>query len=135
MIYSSTYEISPNVRLLEGDWVASNVFEQGNTLTLSVTPEPDIENTTSAYISGQDSLGNQFTGSGNITIHYTAENEVEGNVYDVTLSFNGRDLSGLATYVLERTTQGVDPYKKTLAIGVSSADSATMVSVLSTLGN
>ena len=134
--YSTTYEISPNVRDLQGPWVANNVFKQGNTLTLTITPDedldPDIENTTSGTILGGDSFDNEF--EGNITIRYTQDNEAEGNVYDVTLSFDGEDLTGLATYVQEETTEGVGVFKKTLAIGVVNEDLSRMISILSTLG-
>jgi hypothetical protein len=135
--YNTTYEVSPDVTHLEGNWVASNVFEQGNTLTLTITPDPDIEpgiqNTTSGDISGGDLLGNEF--SGNITIHYTTENEVEGNVYDVSLTFDGIEMNGLATYVEEMSTEGIEISKKTLVLGVSNPESTYMISVLSTLGN
>ena len=135
-IYNTTYETSPNVLHLAGDWIANNVFEEGNTLTLTITPdadiEPGIQNTTSGTISGGDSLANVF--SGNITIHYTTENEVEGNVYDVSLTFDGIEMNGLATYVEEMSTEGIEISKKTLALGVSNPDSTYMISVLSTLG-
>jgi len=132
-VYNTTYEVSPNVRNLAGSWIASNVFEDGNTLTLNIVPDPDIENTTSGTISGGDSLANIF--SGDITIHYTTESEAEGNVYDVSLTFDGIELNGLATYVEEMTTEGIEIPKKTLALGVSNPDSTYMISVLSTLGD
>lgn len=134
LVYSSTYETLPNVRDLEGPWVANNVFEHGNTLTLTITPDADEENTTGATINGSDDvLGNNFTGV--IVIHYSEDSEDLENVYDVTLSIDGdEDFTGLATYVLERTTQGVEDFKKTLAIGVANGDLSRMISVLSTLG-
>ena len=131
LYYNTTYEVSPNVHNLEGNWFASNVFEQGNTLRLTFTP--DVDNTTSGLINGDDDLGNTF--SGEIEIHYSADSEDTENVYDVTLTFNGEDLTGLATYVEQMSTEGIVIPKRTLALGVTNNDLTRMISVLSTLGD
>jgi hypothetical protein len=134
-IYNTTYEESPNVRNLEGDWIASNVFADGNTLTLTIIPDPDEQNTTNGTITGSDApLGNSFDGE--IEIHYITDTEDTENVYDVTLRINGGDdLTGLATIVEEMNTEGLEIPKKTIAMGVSNPESTYMISVLSTFGN
>ena len=123
---------------LEGTWVAGNVFdlEHANTLGLTITPEYVDVTTSRGIITGGDSLGNNFTGT--ISIHYTEEDEIEGNIYDVTLTFDGITMEGLATYVQEVDTEGIVIDKKTLLLGVSKqegSDWGYMINVLSTLAN
>lgn len=122
-IYNTTFNVSPNVRTLGGLWEIEDAWQQGNTLTLTITPDPAIANTMSGIITARDDLDNQFTGS--IVIHYSP---TPHNVYDVSLRMNDEiNLDGLVTLVLELTTSGLMDVvieKKTLAIGATSQDGA-----------
>ena len=82
-IYNTTFDQVPNVRNLGGKWVIRNAWQAGNTLRLTITPDPVVTNTMSAVISGSDSMGNTFSGS--ITINVSP---VPHNVYDVSLGMN-----------------------------------------------
>ncbi len=130
-IYNTTFDQVPNVRNLGGKWVIRNAWQAGNTLRLTITPDPVVTNTMSAVISGSDSMGNTFSGS--ITINVSP---VPHNVYDVSLGMNRNaiNLTGLATYVLEMSDEdsGIEIARKTLAIGASSGDFVYTVGGLAT---
>ncbi len=59
-IYNTTFDQAPNVRNLGGKWVIRDAWQLGNTLRLTITPDPVATNTMSAVISGADSIGNTF---------------------------------------------------------------------------
>ena len=124
--YNTTYDVSPNVNNLSGQWEIKDILTKGNTLVLTITPNTaDTKGTT---ISGSDTNGNQFDGT--ITIHVTP---VPHNIYDVSLKMNNSiDLTGLATYVLEITSsgEGILLPQKTLAIGATSNDKTYSLSGL-----
>jgi len=137
-VYNTTYAISPKVTDLEGTWVANNVFKNGWTLELTITPDPLpadplIDDTTSGTISGEDSEGNLFDGT--ITIHYTEEEEIEGNIYDVTLTFDGITMTGFVSYVQEVNTEGILIDDTALILGVSNQEEGYMINVLSTMAD
>lgn len=116
MIYNTTYTEQPDIRNLEGTWKIQNLIETANTGTLVIAP--DVQDASRGTIDGEDELGNRLTGT--IEIHYTPNAGREFNVYDVDLVLNGTDsLSGLAAYVLEMNTQGIEVKGKTLAIGAT----------------
>ncbi len=117
-VYNTTFDVSPNVQTLGGQWTINNAWQHGNTITLTITPDPLISNTSGGIVSGADEIGNDFTGS--IVIHYSP---IPHNVYDVNLRMNDSiNLQGLATLVLEMSTTGIEIKNKTLAIGATSSD-------------
>ena len=119
LYYNTTYDVSPNVNNLSGQWEIKDILTKGNTLVLTIAPNATDTNVTT--ISGSDTNGNQFDGT--ITIHVNKVNSVPHNVYDVSLKMNNSiDLTGLATYVLEITSEGVSLPQKTLAIGATDKD-------------
>jgi len=129
-IYNSTFDVSPRVQNLGGTWVVRDAWRAGNTLRLTITPDPLVTNTTSAVISGSDTIGNTFSGS--VTIRYSP---VPHNIYDVNLRMNNAiNLEGLATYILEMSDEdsGIVIPRKTLAIGASSNDYTHSVGGLAT---
>ncbi|HHO76494.1 MAG TPA: hypothetical protein ENN05_08725 [Deltaproteobacteria bacterium] len=138
LVYNTTYEVSPKVTDLEGKWVAGNVFKVGsaNTLGLWITPDPlpadpSIDDTTSGTIYAEDSFGNSFDGT--IQIHYTEKGAIEGNIYDVTLTFDGIEMTGLASYVMEVHTGGIEIGSKAFMLGVSNQEQGYMINILSTM--
>jgi len=129
-IYNTTFDQDPNVQNLGGRWVIRNAWQAGNTLRLTIIPDPVVTNTMSAVLSGSDSIGNTFSGS--IVIHYSP---VPHNVYDVNLRMNNAiNLEGLATYVLEMSDSdaNIQIISPTLAIGASSNDYTCTVGGLAT---
>ncbi|MGD0821832.1 MAG: hypothetical protein ABSA71_13935 [Desulfomonilia bacterium] len=119
LYYNTTYDLSPNVNNLSGQWEITNILTKGNTLILTITPDTAGTNGTT-HISGSDTKGNQFDGT--ITIHVTP---VPHNIYDVSLKMNNSiDLTGLVTYVLEETSagEGISLPQKTLVIGATDKD-------------
>lgn len=122
--YNTTYEVSPNVENLGGQWVIENSWQDGNTLILTITPT-DASN---GVMTATDELGNRFSGS--ITVRSSPE---PCNVYDVSLQMNSAvNLDGLATYVLEMNTNGIEVIDKTLVIGAASSDHSHAVGGLAT---
>lgn len=120
LIYNTTYDIVPNIANIRGTWhLANTMGVSGDTVSLIITPS--LENTTSASIQvNRSSGGAMFQGGGTISIHYS--NNVPYNVYDVSLkTIDGIDLSGLAAYVEEVSTEGID-VPKTMAIGIFGTD-------------
>lgn len=127
-VYNTTYEVSPNVENISGQWDFTNEWHSGNTLVLTITPS--IHNTTDGTIMGNDTLSNTFTGT--ISIHYSPPGKSPKNVYDVQLQLNNTiSLAGLATYVLEYTEAGKNN-GKTLAIGATSDDLSYLLNGLAT---
>jgi hypothetical protein len=124
LYYNTTYDVSPNVNNISGNWNIENILTKGNTLVLTINANTaDTKGTT---ISGSDGHGNQFKGQ--IKIHY---NPLPHNIYDVSITMNDSiNLTGLAAYVLERNTLGITLSKKTLAIGATSEDKAYSLSGL-----
>jgi len=115
-IYNTTYnKISPNVNDIGGQWEIQDSFREGNTLVLTIAP--NTATTTGTTITGQDDRGNTF--SGTIEIRYSDPDSTAFNVYDVNMTLNDTiDLTGLATYVSEVHTSGIN-IEKTLIIGAS----------------
>jgi hypothetical protein len=124
LIYNTTYDVSPNVNNINGDWEIQDSFKQNNTLKLTITP--NTSDTTGATIMGGDDLGNTFDGT--IKIYYSPLDNKPHNLYDVNLTLkttdntNTIDLTGLAAYVLESKTEGITVPKKTLVIGATNQD-------------
>ena len=120
LYYNTTYTISPNVARLGGEWQIENASEPGNTATLTIVP--DVDSTTGGDITIQDANLNNFS-NGRITILYS-----DYNVYRVRMNVNGVDLEGLATYVAEANTNGVELNRGVLAIGASGSGASTVKS-------
>ena len=117
--YNTTYDVPPNVNNMKGQWEIQDSFKQENTVKLTITPYP--ADTKGAVISGLDDRGNTFKGT--IEIYYSPLDNKPHNVYDVNLSLNDTiNLTGLAAYVLESNSLGIDIKKKTLAIGATNED-------------
>jgi hypothetical protein len=126
LFYNTTYDELPDVNNFSGQWEIQNIIKNGNNLVLTITP--NSADTTSANVTGSDTNGNQFDGK--ITIHVTP---VPHNIYDVNITMNNSiDLTGLATYVLEVTSEGegITLPQKTLAIGATSNDKTYSLSGL-----
>jgi hypothetical protein len=110
--YNTTYDLSPNVNDISGQWEIKDEFKTGNTLVLAIALS---SSTTGTTISGEDDRGNTFDGT--IKIHY---NSTPHNVYDLNLTCNNTiNFTGLATYILGATTEGITLPQKTLAIGAT----------------
>lgn len=121
-IYNTMYhKVSPDVNNLGGQWQMHRVFSADNTLILTITPT----SASRANVSGADGRGNSFNGT--ITIHYNDDGTTtDKNVYDVNLSLHDHGgevelLEGLATYVSQMNTQGIEIPSKTLVIGVTNS--------------
>jgi hypothetical protein len=119
LYYNTTYDVTPNINNIKGQWEIHDSFKQDNTLIFSITPY--TADTKGAVISGLDDHGNTFNGT--IEIYYSPIDNKPHNIYDVTLKLNNSiDLTGLAAYVLESNTEGITVLTKTLAIGATNAD-------------
>jgi hypothetical protein len=119
LIYNTTYDVSPNVNNIGGQWEIKNAILKDNTIVLTITP--NAADTKGAVILAHDNQGNIFDGT--IVIHYSTVDKIHKNVYDVNLTLNNTiNLSGLAAYVLESSTEGIAVSKKTLAIGATNKD-------------
>jgi len=118
--YNTSFEVKPDVNNLSGQWVIKNAFVYGNTARLVISPS--TQSTSGTTFTGDDDRGNTFDGS--ITIYYNPLYSKSPNVYTVNLilknSSNSINLTGLAAYVLEAQTQGIQINRKTLAIGTAS---------------
>lgn len=114
LIYNTTYEVEPKIENIRGTWNFANTMGvSGNPISFTITPS--LENTTDAAIQVKRGSDAPML-SGTISIHYS-EN-VPHNLYDVTLTtLDGIELSGLAAYVEEVSTEGIN-VPKTMAIGV-----------------
>ena len=124
LYYNTTYDVSPNVNNIKGQWKIRDSFKQNNTIILSITT-PYAADTAGAVIAGSDDRGNTFNGT--IKIYYSPLDNKPHNLYDVNLTLNNTmnntiDLTGLAAYVLESGTEGITVSKKTLAIGATNED-------------
>ncbi len=116
LYYNTTYDVTPNINNIKGQWEINKSFQQNNTVTLTITP--DTTDTKGAVISGKDSHGNTFNGT--IVIYYSPLDNKPHNIYDVTLKLNNSiDLTGLAAYVLQSDSEGISVPKKTLTIGAT----------------
>jgi len=124
-VYNTTYnKVLPNVNNMSGQWRMENVFVGGNTLVLTI--EPNAASTQETTISGEDSRSNTFHGT--VVVHYSPVEATPRNVYDISLELNDSQLlTGLATYISETHTSGIDVSAKTLAIGAISADGLYML--------
>jgi len=119
LYYNTTFTVLPNVEHLGGEWRIQNAIVDGNTASITITP--DVGNTTGGNITGSDNLANTFTGR--VTILYDLY-----NVYRVEMSINGGEtLTGLATYIEEVHTIGID-IPRSMAIGVNNASGNTSFS-------
>jgi hypothetical protein len=122
LVYNTTYDVSPNVNNISGQWEIKDAIQNNNNIVLTITP--NAGDTKGTVISALDNHGNNFTGT--IKIYYSPIDNKPHNVYDVKLTLensnNSIDLTGLATYVLESSTNGIAIPKKTLAIGATSND-------------
>lgn len=134
--YNNTYDTSPDVSELSGTWEIKDSPHAGESVTLDIVP--NIDDTTTASLTGNDTLGNTFTGE--ISVHHgTREGTTRFNVYDVQLAIDGgATLHGLATYVTQANEDDPDDIKnqiatKTLAIGVTNDDETCSLSGLGTL--
>ncbi len=118
-IYNTTYnKVSPNVNDISGQWEIQDSFRTGNTLVLTITP--NTASTSVTTITGVDDRGNSFDGT--IEIHYSPIDDNAYNVYDVNLTLNDAiNLVGLATYVSEVHTGGID-MQKTFVVGATTED-------------
>ncbi len=114
--YNTTFDVSPDVNNLKGEWVINNSFLNGNTAVLSISPSTHSTMTTT--ITGSDDKGNNIKGT--ISIYYNPLYSKDPNVYKVNLNLNGTiNLTGLAAYVLEADTLGIEITNRTLAIGAT----------------
>lgn len=109
LYYNTTYTVRPNVSNYQGDWQIRDASVSGNTAVLTITP--DVASTTGGDITIVDDYD---TYTGRITILYDTY-----NVYRVTMNIGGVDLEGLATYVGEMNTNGVEMPRGILAIGAN----------------
>lgn len=112
--YNTTYTVRPNVVNYQGDWRINDASVTGNTAILTITPdvvEGDVVSTTGGDITIVDEYD---TYTGRITILYDTY-----NVYRVRMNIDGVDLEGLATYVGEMNTNGVEMNRGVLAIGAN----------------
>jgi len=114
---NDSYQVSPDVGDLSGQWEIEDALVDDNTFALTIT---STSNTTTGAISGQDEIGNTL--SGTISIHYSQEDPTPYNVYDVSLTLNNsQTLTGLATYVIEMDVEEITIANKTLVIGASNS--------------
>ena len=119
--YNTTYDLSPNIKNISGQWEIKNEFQTGNTLVLEIAQN---SSTTGTTISGEDNRGNTFDGT--IKIHYSP---TPHNVYDVKLTLNNTiDLTGLATYVSGVSTLGI-VLPKSFAIGATGTNNGITYSL------
>lgn len=121
-IYNTTYEVEPDIANISGTWTLANTLGvSGNPISLVITPF--LDSTTSATIEVKRESGSAVLQSGTITIYYSGSTPY--NIYDVRLTtLDGIELTGLAAYVEEVSTEGID-VPKTMAIGVSANSSGT----------
>ncbi len=118
LFYNTTYTESPNVGDLVGEWQIDDVLHEGNTVSLFISLS-NVADTTRGNISVSDQLANVYN-TGTIEIHYSEG--VPYNVYDVSFGLNGEELAGLATFVEEMNTEGIEIPTRTLAIGATNED-------------
>ena len=127
LYYNTTYDVTPDVNNIGGEWEIHDAIQKDNTIVLNIITS--TANTKGASISGHDDLNNTFNGT--IEIYYSPLDNKPHNIYDVNLKLNNSiDLTGLAAYVLEGHTGGIFVSKKTLAIGATNTDKSYSLSGL-----
>ena len=119
LYYNTTYDVTPDVNNIGGEWEIHDAIQKDNTIVLNIITS--TANTKGASISGHDDLNNTFNGT--VEIYYSPLDNKPHNIYDVNLKLNNSiDLTGLAAYVLEAHTGGIIVPQKTLAIGATNED-------------
>jgi hypothetical protein len=127
LIYNTTYGVTPNVNNISGQWEIHDAIQKNNTIVLTISP--NAADTNGTGISGHDDHGNTFDGS--ITIYVSPLDNKPHNIYNVNIKLNNSiDLTGLAAYVIEANTEGINVSKKTLAIGATNKDRSYSLSGL-----
>jgi len=131
----SVEDIYSDVHKLSGAWHIENSFVHGNTLDITIAAAAE---STIGTITGSDTNGNTITNGEIIEIHYydTTKNIPATDMYRInfTLTAGGTstDLSGLATYIENMDSSGVEVEQEVLAIGATSYGSDRMLTGIAT---
>ncbi len=90
--YMGTYGDEHDIADLSGEWVLKDAFDAGNSLTISISD-------TGAVTAEDERLPKNEFVDGTISLYDNPEDDEIYNVFEVSLSFHGEELTGLATYL------------------------------------
>jgi hypothetical protein len=121
LYYNTTYDLTPNLSNLNGDWVMTIATD--DTLGFTIN---------SGNITGGDSSGNEFEGTIIIRV-----SDPQKNVYGINLELNNHintiSLDGLAAYIAETDSEQIQVDEDTiLAISATNSDRTYSVHGLAT---